>query len=438
MKDQPNNRPTSQWLILGLLLLVIIAAESFALYTVFTSQFPSGNDFFVRWLGGREFLLHGANPFDRSVAEKAQVAMFGRLTREEDKDEAYFAYDEAYFAYPLYTLYLFWPLSLLPYAWAQAIWMTTLQFILLGSTFLAIRLSGWRPPNWLFWLTLFWGVFFYTGARAILLGQFSILVGLFLVLALWAIGQGRDGLAGVLLSLTTIKPQTVFLLLVFLLLWALARRRWRVIGGFVISLLALVGSSMLLVPTWPFDFVRNVIDYSDYVAYGPPLENLLHYLLPAAIAGPLTIVLSVLFFLALWPSWWLALRGQLGAYTWSVLFTLIVGSLIFFQSATTNQVILYLPLFFFFLRLSKARWGVTAQRQAGVDGSGPKAAVSAVLVEAGLMVLMWGAFALTLKGNWEHVMVHGLLPALMLLLYAADRRSLWRVARELERQELLA
>ncbi len=403
----PTGRPTGQWLILAVLLLVIIAGESFALYTVFTSKFPSGNDFFVRWLGGREYLLHGTNPFDRSIAEKAQITMFGHLAGPEDRDQAYFAY-------PLYTLYFFWPLSLIPYAWAQAIWMTLLQFILLGVTALSIRLAGWRPPNWLFWLTLFWGIFFYNGARAIILGQFSILVGLFLLLALWAIERRRDGWAGVLLALTTIKPQMVFLVLAFLLLWALVRRRWRLIGGFGVSMLALVGSSVLLVPTWPLDFVRNVVAYSGYVAHGTPLENLLHYLLPASAAAPLTVVLSVLFFLALLPGWWLALRGRPGGYTWAVLSTLVVSSLITFRSATTNQVILYLPLFFFFRRLANRR----------------ARPVAALLIEVGLAVFMWGVFLATLEGNYEHVMMHGLLPALMLLLYAADGRGLWRTARE--------
>ena len=144
---QPSHHRSSvsltHWLILAGLLVVLIAAESFALHTVYTSKFPGANDFFVRWIGGRELLQYGTNPYDRSVAEMAQKSMFGRLTRPEDKDEAYFAY-------PLYTLYFFWPLSYVPYAWAQAIWMVVLQFMLLGSTILAIRLSGWRPPTWLF------------------------------------------------------------------------------------------------------------------------------------------------------------------------------------------------------------------------------------------------------------------------------------------------
>jgi hypothetical protein len=407
------------------LFLVLVAFESFALYTVFTSKFPGANDFFVRWLGGREYVQHGTNPFDRSVAEMAQTAMFGRLAQPEDKDEAYFAY-------PLYTLYFIWPLIYAPYAWAQAIWMTLLQFMLLGVTLLALRLSGWQPPQWLFWLTVFWGIFFYNGARAIILGQFSILVALALLLGLWAIKNRYEGWAGIFLSVTTIKPQMVFLVVVFLMLWSLTHGRWRVILSFGASLLVLTASSMLLVPTWPLDFVRNAIAYSDYVAFGTPLENLLHYLLPASLAAPLTVWLSVLFFLALLPGWWLALRapappqpepglGMGGAYTWAVMSTLIVGSLITFRSATTNQVILYLPLFFFFQRL------VLLSPQ----GQEKRAYGLATLIEIGLAIFMWLVFAITLDGDWEHVMMHGLLPALMLLLYAIDWRGLWQATQRL-------
>lgn len=406
------NQPISLWFILISLFLILVAFESFALYTIFTSKYPGANDFFVRWLGGREYLLHGTNPFDRSIAETAQRAMFGRLARPGDKDEAYFAY-------PLYTLYFFWPLSLLPYPWAQAIWMTLLQFMLLVVTILSIRLAGWQPPTWLFWLLVFWGIFFYNGARAIILGQFSILVGLALLLALWAISKKQDVWAGIFLSVTTIKPQMVFLVLAFLIFWSLAQRRRRVIISFGASILVLVATSMALVPTWPLDFVNNAIAYSDYVAFGTPLENLLHYMLPAALAAPLTAILSALFFLALLPGWWLAIWGRPGGYTWAIMSTLIVGSLITFRSATTNQVILYLPLFFFFYRLSNMS---IAERAAGARP------IIIAAIAVGLAIFMWAVFAITLDGNWEHVMMHGLLPALMLLLYVADWRALWRTA----------
>lgn len=412
------------WLVLGVLLLLLVAAESAALRAVFTSKYPGANDFFVRWLGGRALILHGVNPYDQSVAEAAQKAMFGHLSRPEDKDEAYFAY-------PLYTLYFFWPLSLVPYDWAQAIWMTLLQFMLLAITALSIVLSGWRPPGWLVLVTVLWGIFFYNGARAIILGQFSVLVGLALMLALWAIAAGRDAWAGVLLAVTTIKPQVVFLVIAFLLLWALFCRRRRIVISFALTMAGLVLSSMALVPSWPLDFANNLVAYSSYVRHGTPLENLLHYLLPDPTAAILTPALSVLFFLALLPGWWLALKNRPGAYTWAVMSTLIVGSLITFRSATTNQVILYLPLFFFFYRLTQpSPKGETSQATRHSLFATRHLLVAAILV--GLLIFMWVVFAATIQGNYEHIMMHGLLPALLLLLYAVDARGLWRAGQTLQ------
>ena len=119
------------------------------------------------------------------------------------------------------------------------------------------------------------------------------------------------------------------------------------------------------------------------------------------------------------PGWWFAFKGRPGAYTWAIMSTLIIGSLIAFRSATTNQIILYLPLFFFFQRLTE-----------------PGAALRAALIEGGLMVVMWGAFIVTLAGDWEHIMMHGLLPALLLILYAVGWRRLWQSAQAYEQQSL--
>jgi hypothetical protein len=354
--------------------------------------------------------LHGTNPFDPTIAEKIQNAVFGRPVQPGDRDQAYFAY-------PLYSLYFSWPLSLLPYPWARAIWMTVLQFMLLAIIALSIRLAGWRPPVWLLAFTLLWGILFYNSARAIILGQFSVLVGLALLLALWAIGQQQDAWAGVFLAVTTIKPQMVILMLIFLFIWALIRRRWWLIGGFLASMLILISSSVLLVPTWPTDFVRNAVAYARFIEFGTPLENLLHYFLPSSLAAPLTVILSGFLFLALLPGWWLALRGRPGGYTWAVLSTLIVGSLITFRSATTNQIILYLPIFFFFYRLAEhSRYSCFQSYWIALS------------VQIGLFLLLWFVFAATLEGNWEHIMMHGLLPALLLLLYALDYRGLWRAS----------
>ncbi|MBE7550232.1 MAG: DUF2029 domain-containing protein [Anaerolineales bacterium] len=395
--------------MLGLLLLLLFAADSYAMYAVFSSRFPGAADFFPRWFGGRVLLLEGRNPYEREVALEAQLGLFGRYTEPWE--------DQVAFAYPLYTLFLFWPLVYVPYAAAQAIWMVVLQFILVIGASLCLKLVRWQIPSWLLLLTMLWAVFFYPGARSVILGQFSVVVFGFFVAALWAAEQRRDYIAGVCLALTTIKPQMVFMLVPLLLLWALTQRRWQIMIGFGSALLILTGTAMLLVPTWLQDFYSGLFAYSDYVGFYSPIENLTRTF-AAPIAIPLANGLSLLLAGLMLFSWGQVWLKKPGWFVYALMLTLIIGNLVAFRSATTNHVILYLPLFLWFRRISE------------LDNRGNTVVF---LVQTGLNLLLWFGFLKFIIGtNFEHPFMHGFLPLLLLVLYLADWRGLFSIARKIE------
>lgn len=407
---QSSSKPNlKQGLVLGLLLLLLFAADSYAMYVVFSSRFPGAADFFPRWYGGRVLLLEGRNPYEREVALEAQLGLFGRYTEPWE--------DQVAFAYPLYTLFLFWPLVYVPYAAAQAMWMVVLQFILVIGTSLCLKLVRWQIPSWLLLLTMLWAVFFYPGARSVILGQFSVVVFGFFVAALWAAEQRRDYIAGVCLALTTIKPQMVFMLVPLLLLWALTQRRWQIMIGFGSALLILTGTAMLLVPTWLQDFYSGLFAYSDYVGFYSPIENLTRtFTAPVAIplANGLSLVLAGLMLFS-WGQVWLKKPGW---FVYALMLTLIIGNLVAFRSATTNHVILYLPLLLWFRRIGE------------LDNRG---SMVVFLVQTGLNLLLWFGFLKFIIGtNFEHPFMHGFLPLLLLLLYLADWRGLFSIARKIE------
>lgn len=395
--------------MLGLLLLLLFAADSYAMYVVFSSRFPGAADFFPRWFGGRVLLLEGRNPYEREVALEAQLGLFGRYTEPWE--------DQVAFAYPLYALFLFWPLVYVPYAAAQAMWMVVLQFILVFGAILSLKLVKWRIPSWLLLLTMLWAVFFYPGARSVILGQFSVVVFGFFVAALWAIEQRRDYIAGVCLALATVKPQMVFMLVPLLLLWALTQRRWQIIIGFGGALLILTLTAMLLVPTWLQDFYRGLFAYSDYVGFYSPIENLTRTF-AAPIAVPLANGLSLLLAGLMLFSWGQVWLKKPGWFVYALMLTLIIGNLVAFRSATTNHVILYLPLLLWFRRISE------------LDNKGNTVVF---LVQTGLNLLLWFGFLKFIIGtNFEHPFMHGFLPLSLLLLYLADWRGLFSIARKIE------
>jgi len=394
--------------LVGVLVVAVILLEAYVTYVVFTSKFPGANDFYSRWAGGRAFLVDGLNPYSDEVTRRIQLGMYGRLAEE--------GADQVAFAYPLYTIYLFFPLSLIPaYPQAQALWQAILEFALLLAVFFTFRLYRWQPKPWLLVVTCFWSILFYPGARSIILGQFAIVVFAFVALALWAIKGGRDILAGLCLALSTIKPQMVFLLILLLLLWAVYHRRWRLVGSFAISMTVLVLSSWLLVPTWIADFFTWMSRYPSYTAIGSPIWTLTHYFFPQ-LGTPVEVVISLLVLGHLLYTWRGAVDGSWPEFDWVVAMTLIVTNLIALRTATTNYVVLLMPIFIVFKTLDQR-----FQR---------RGAILIALIELLLLVGFWVLFAATVAGNYEHPIMYLLLPIGLWLIFVATQPHLTRLTVE--------
>ncbi len=404
---ESNSKAASRFLV-SVLVVAVILLDAYATYVVFTSKFPGANDFYSRWAGGRAFLVEGLNPYSDEVTRRIQLGMYGHLAAE--------GADQVAFAYPLYTIYLFFPLSLIPsYPQAQALWQAILEFALLLAVFFTFRIYRWRPKSWLLAVTCFWSILFYPGARSIILGQFAIVVFAFIALALWAVKESRDILAGACLALSTIKPQMVFLLIPLLLLWAIYHRRWQLVGSFVISMAFLVFSSLLLLPTWPADFFTWMSRYPSYTAIGSPIWTLTHYFFPR-LGTPVEVVISLLVLGHLLYTWRGAMDGSWPEFDWVVAMTLIVTNLIALRTATTNYVVLLMPAFIAFKTLDRRfrRWG----------------AVLIALVELLLLVGFWGLFAATVVGDYEHPIMYLPLPIGLWLIFVVARPHLTKLTVE--------
>ncbi len=390
---------------LVVLLAVVLGLDAHATYVVFTSKIPGANDFYSRWAGGRLFLLEGLNPYSEEATLRIQQGMYGRLARPDE--------DQVAFAYPMYTLYLFFPLSYLPYPQAEALWLAILEFALLLAVFCAIRIYRWQPGPWLLAATSLWSILFYPGARSIILGQFAIIVFGLIALALWAIKKRQDVLAGVCLALSTIKPQMVFLLILLLILWAFYRRRWRLIISAFISMTLLILSSLFLAPSWISDFFTWMMRYPHYTAIGSPVWTLTYYFFPflgTPVYVPLCLLLAGHMFYA-----WLGIARETWAeFDWMVAMTLIVTNLIALRTATTNYVVLLLPIFILFKILTESH---------------RKGEILVLSIQLALLVGFWALFAATVVGDYEHPIMYLPLPIGLWLIFALVRgplvRSLW-------------
>jgi len=384
------NRRTIFFVLLG---LFVFGLSVWGTYTFFTSKVPGANDFYPRWKGTQLFWQDGIDPYSQTATEAIQQGIYGRLAKPDE--------DQVLFVYPFYTVFLLWPLINLDYAWVQAIWLVAVQFSLIMAVLLCLRLVEWRMPLWLLALTVLWSVIFYNSTRTIILGQFAGPILLWLVGGLLALKQRRDVLAGALLALTTLKPQMSYLIIPALLLWAVGRRRWHFVAGLGGALALLAGISFVLLPTWLTSFIDQVLSYPAYTVTGSPLWVITGYYWPQlgqpVEAGLVALLLGVM----LWQ--WRKLP-LLTADSYHFLFviglTLIVTNTIIVRTATTNYIIMYVPLFLT-LKLVHDR----------LRGGAVWVALFFLLSLVG----MWALFLTTIVGDFEHPVTYLPLPFGLLL-----------------------
>jgi hypothetical protein len=390
------------------LLVILWAGDVFITHEIFTSRYPGANDFAGRYAGAHVFWTQGLSPYSDEATRQAQILLHGRTLTPDEVEAG--VLDVTLFAYPFYMVFWLAPVAILPYDWAEAVWLVTLEFALVGGVIGAISLARWKPPVWLLAITLVWSIFFYHSARAILLGQFAIIVFLLNVATLLALRSRYDVLAGVLLAISTTKPQMAFLIVPLVFYWVVARRRWRVVASFVVTMVILCGASFIILPGWVGDFVLQMLGYRFYTTIGSPVWIVVHLFAPA-VGAPGEVVISLVLVVWMAVAWWHLWRdSSWSALMWAASLTLTMTNLVAFRTATTNYVVFLIPLL----------WALAA-----VQASWPRAGRWAVVVIQALLLLgIWALFLATLVGKQEHPIVYLPLPLGILAVLAFGRHWL--------------
>ena len=226
---------------------------------------PRGNlsDLYPRWLGARELLRHGRNPYSAEITEEIQRGYYGRTldpTRPEDPK------DRQGFAYPVYVVFLLGPTVGLPFEQVQIGFRWLLITLAAASVLLWLRVLRWQVPIGTMLILIVMIVGWLPMVQGIKLQQLSLLVAGLLAACGACLAGGWLLMAGGLLALATIKPQLTWPLVLWLLLWASSEWRWRrrFVFGFALVMLVLLGGAQLVLPGWLPMFVAAIGHYHEY------------------------------------------------------------------------------------------------------------------------------------------------------------------------------
>lgn len=341
-----KRNPIRNFLALTLLFGVVTASLYWTNWN-YALQNPGGSDFLPRYVGTRLFLLEGKSPYSPETTTQIHRMFYGRPARPDE--------DQVLFVYPFYSIIIFAPFALIPdYVTARAVWMTFLEIALVLIVLLSLQLKRWRPPAWLMALLLLYGVLGYYSVRPLINANASILVALLVTAALLAIRQGNDAFAGFLLALATIKPQMVVLFILFVMLWALSRRRWVLFWSVPVYLALFVAATSLLIHDWVWQNLVQIVAYPRYTLPSTPRE-IFYLWLPGVgrqLGWALTIFLISVLIWEVRQAW----GKEHHWFLWTASLTLVATQWIGIPTATENFMVMFPALILIFAAWDE-QWG---------------------------------------------------------------------------------
>lgn len=215
---------------------------------------PGGLDFYAHWQGTRAFIYDGIDPYSERAAEQIDSGI-----RELSPQTS----GNYRFVLPLYSLIFLAPVSLVAdFTVASAIWMTFLEALVLLNGYM---IAGWirkRRSLWLTLLVMLAMLINYVVWSAIASGSSTIIGFTAIIVTIHFLVKRRDEPAGLLLAVSMVKPDLVLPILLILLIWIIVNRKFTVLAWFLASFALIVGFSMVLIPSWPLNYLASLIEFS--------------------------------------------------------------------------------------------------------------------------------------------------------------------------------
>lgn len=297
-------------------------------------------DLYPRWVGTRELLLHGGNPYGPEVSHEIQMAFYGRPIEQSYDKPRFEIIDEQRFVYPLYVVFLLAPIVHWDFAQIQ-MWAPVLfAGVAAISLWLWMKVLGWHPPGLAAAGMAMLVLSSPQIAQGLRLRQLGLFVAFLIALASWSVTRGRYASAGVWLAISTIKPQMVALLVLWFLLWSFGdwRKRWPLATGFGASFVLLAGGAEWLLPGWPRFFLAGLAAYAKYF----PTTSPVRLILGNWIGGVFSVMaLAVLLVFA-----WGMRKAEANSREFSYTLTIFLVANVLLMPLLTpyNQVLLLLPI----------------------------------------------------------------------------------------------
>jgi hypothetical protein len=377
-------------LIIGFSILILLA---FLASRAIVQEKSAGFDLLAHWKGSQLLIQENQDPYLATTNSTLQDFLRSVGWTEE--------FSTSQFNNPLFSLMFYAPLTLVRNVEnVRIVWMT-LNFLFLISvgtilySLLKLRVSVWL----LVFLSIFLLISFQSYST-LSSGSLSIVSLVFLLLSLNSIMKSNEEAAGLLLAFSLVDPEFSGITVLFLLIWSAVNSHFRILGWFLVTLLFLIGFSMLFLPIWPVHYIVSFFTQGFWGGVSSDTTNqlLTKRLILAKDIGLLVILIA---------EWFVARKQTPQRLIWLVFLTIPVSLLITGSELPANGIAIlpavFLSVQVFSRRVNRAHialilvalavifllsWLLSGVLLPGVLGFTPRAS-SLILMLVILIILYW-------------------------------------------------
>jgi len=405
-----NNNSKILWRIF---FIVFIASALLVAMTLLNTWLTSGqvvdNDFFPGWNAARSWVMEGNSPYSEETSRQGQFQVYQRTARIHTGE------DPIHFTQPVHAIYFYAIFSFLKFPIAMGLWMTMNEILLVAAILILFEITGDKGPFWYHAVIVGCLAASYFSIRAFSTGVIYPLL-LFLYTALfWAIKIGKDRIAGIILTLTTIQPGVGLLLNFFVLIWSIRQKKSRLWITYLISLVLLIGLSTYLIPAWFIDWLKHLWVIPGILEWKSEVLRTLVKVVPG-IGERVLVVATFFFVLYLLYNWTRMNNNRFAEVLRCLNITWILTFLLLPISSGVMQLLLF-PAIIQFLQVLRERFGKRGDRLS-------------IGLAAMMTVGSWVLYLLTRHGIQES---HAMLLPLPFLLLAGFWWSRWWMLRSPDR-----
>ncbi len=301
-------------------------------------------DYIQYWASGK-LLIRGDNPYSWDLIKNIKIGV-GHINPIDD-------ITPSMFRYPPWSLIFVIPIGYMEYPISRVVWLLSNILIIFVSSILLWKVFGGKEKYR--WLAVLIAFILAPTIFVLGIGHFTTLHLLGVTLFLYFINNHRgdtkksDFIAGFFSSLVSIKPNVLILFLLSLVMWAIIKKRWFILYGFLAFTtlgLAVVNiyNNQIILEYW-----EVISHYSPGLWATPTLGMLLRHFLSLELTWLLVIptIIGIV---------WLFYYFRNNLYEWDWINEISIITLLSFVFSpyfwTYDMVVILIPIIYVFAKLS--------------------------------------------------------------------------------------